>query len=273
MRITTLLLSLFALALAAAGQTAPPPAQFLTVNYVHVPMDKAAQAEELMKTMLSKVERARLDDNEIEGWVVTKMLVPIGTDAKYNYITATFHSGPPELGRSQAQIEKGWTKAGLKHSVFLDRRNTLGVTLVKSEVWRTIEVMGSFEEGQLIRFDTKKVSQPQEYVRLERTLYKPYWAERIQSGALQGWGFYYVALPGGEDRPYSYATVQSFKDEKQMLGPPSVPARESWAKAAPGTDPYDLQKQAAAVSHTATLEVGRILMIVRRAGTASGGGR
>ena len=87
---------------------------------------------------------------------------------------------------------------------------------------------------------------------------------------MKSWAFYGVMFPGGEDRPYSYVTVQGFKDEAQMLGPAPAPMSEPWRAAHPTKDAYDTQKRVAAISHTATMEIGRIKALVR--GSAAGGG-
>ena len=112
-----------------------------------------------------------------------------------------------------------------------------------------------------------------DYVNLERTYYKPLWAERIKQGALKGWVVYYVALPGGEDRPYSYITAQCFKDEQQMLGPPAIPLAESWKVALPGKDPWQISRDTAAVSHTATVELGRVRMALGTPLPSTAGGQ
>ena len=83
----------------------------------------------------------------------------------------------------------------------------------------------------------------------------------------------YVALPGGEDRPYSYITAQCFKDEQQMLGPPAIPLAESWKVALPGKDPWQISRDTAAVSHTATVELGRVRMALGTPLPSTAGGQ
>jgi hypothetical protein len=68
-------------------------------------------------------------------------------------------------------------------------------------------------------------------------------------------------------------TVQWFKDEQQMYGPPTVPYADSWKVAAPGMDPWQINRDTAAAGHTATIELGRVRMVLRPNASASGGSK
>jgi hypothetical protein len=241
----------------SAGAQNQQPATWAYVTYLKVPTDKIQQYEDAAG-MYRKVMEGRIAAGEVNRFIVTRMIVPFGSDAKYNYISLTIRTGVPVLDRSPADVEKDWTSAGLKRATWVDRMNTLGVVVVKRELWRNVERLGGVETGDFVRFDTKKVSKPGDYVNAERTYHKAYWAERMKQGALKGWALNYVALPGGEDRPYSFVTMQWFKDEGQMYGIPAVSPRESWKVAAPGRDPWQINRDTLAVSHTATVELGRV---------------
>lgn len=271
MRFATSIVLTTAFALSAGAQTQQPPPTWATITYLKVPNDKAAQYEEASSTMYRKMMESRIAAGEVIRYVNTKMIMPAGTDAKYNYISAVVQTGVPTLDRSPADIEKDWARAGLKRATYFDRMTTLGVVVVKRELWRNIEMLGAGEVGDFLRIDTKKVSNPADYVNNERTYHKPFWAERMKQGALKGWGLFYVSLPGGEDRPYSFVTVQWFKDEKQMYGPAAVPASESWKIAAPGKDPWQINRETIAAGHTASVELGRIRMVLRASGSSSSG--
>jgi hypothetical protein len=271
MKFATSILLSAALAFSAGAQNQQPPATWATVTYLKVPGDKMAQFEDAVSTMNRKVIESRISAGEVTRYVSTRMIMPAGSEAKYNYVSATVQTGLPTLERSRDQLEKDWARAGLKRATYVDRLNTLGVVLVKRELWRNIELLGAVEPGDLIRIDAKKVSNAADYVRNERTYHKPYWAERMKQGALKGWGLFYVSLPAGEDRPYSFVTVQWFKDEKQMYGPAAVPASESWKVTAPGKDPWQINRETIAAGHTATVELGRVWMVLRAAGASSGG--
>lgn len=262
-----------ALALTAAAQTQQQPASWALVSYLKVPAVKMAEFEQERSTTYRKMMEGRITAGEVTRCIATRMIAPAGSEAKYNYMIAVIETGVPKLDRDPAEVEKDWSRVGLKRATYMDKMTTLGVVLVKRELWRNIERLGTVEAGDFVRYDTKKVSKPGDYVNQERTYHKAYWAERIKQGALKGWAFFYVSLPAGEDRPYSFLTVQCFKDEQQMYGPSSVPPAESWKVAAPGKDPWQINRDTLAVSHTATVELGRVRMVLGHSMASSGGGR
>lgn len=271
MRLITPILTLTFLATLQA-QTPQTPTTWASVAYIKVPGDKIAQYEEVVSTMYAKLVQSRISAGEVTRYVHTRMILPSGSDAKYNYVSATLQTGIPSLDPSPADLEKAWARAGLKRAAYTAQMTALGVTIVKRELWRNVERLGMAETGDFIRFDTKKVSKPMDYVSLERTYQKPFWAERMKQGAVKGWALYYVQLPGGEDRPYSYVTVQWFRDASQMFTPAAPgSAAEAWRVAAPGRDGYQMNREMSAVSHTATTELGRVRLVLGGAGATSAG--
>ena len=267
---TVVTLSTCLLALNAWAQTTPqasPP--FIMVQYNKVAPERSAAFEDAVKTQLAKVMQVRANEGAVTLWASSKMLFPSGSDAKYNYVLATVYRGVPPLEPSAPELEKDWTKAGLKRAAFLERMNSLGAVVVKREIWRGLETVGPLEAGDLIRVDAKKVTTARDYVDLERNVYKAVWSDRIKQGAMKSWAFFAVQLPGGEDRPYGFVTVQGFKDQQQMLGPASIPLSATWKSVHPTKDVYDVQKRTAAVSHTASVEVARVLVVVTTPKTTS----
>ena len=258
------------LALNAWAQTPPlTPPPFLMVQYNKVAPEHAAAFEDAVKTQLAKVMQVRANEGAVTLWASSKMLFPAGSDAKYNYVLATVYKGVPPLEPVAPEVEKDWAKAGLKRAAFVERMHALGAVVVKREIWRGLETVGPFEAGDLIRIDAKKVTVARDYVDMERNVYKAVWSERIKQGAMKSWALFAVQLPGGEDRPYSFVTVQGFKDEQQMLGPASIPYSATWKSVYPNRDVYDVQKKIAAVSHTTTVDVAKVQVVVTAPKTTS----
>jgi hypothetical protein len=251
--------------LGLAQQTAAPAQAWYTMTFVKAPGDKTAAYEEAVRTQLAKVAQSRVNSGELTFWAHNKLLLPGGSDAKYSHVLVYRYAGIPKLDLPAEETAAQWAKAGVKRSDYIDRMNGLSVVIVKRELWRGLDGAGTVEAGDFIRLDMKKVSNNAQYTNLERTVFKRYWEERIQIGAMKAWGLYALSIPGGEDRPYGFLTMQAFKDEPQMLGPASVPARDSWAKAAPGQDSYNIYKHAAEVSHTTATELWRVIQVARAA--------
>ena len=251
--------------LSVAQQAAPPAPAWYTMTFLKAPGDKTAAYEEAVRTQLAKVAESRVNSGELTFWAHNRLLLPGGSDAKYSHVLVYRYAGIPNLDLPPEETAARWAKAGVKRSDYVDRMNGLGVAVVKRELWRGLDGAGSVEAGDFIRLDMKKVSNNAQYSDLERTVYKPYWEERIKIGAMKAWGLYTLSIPGGEDRPYGFLTMQGFKDEQQMLGPAGVTARDSWAKTAPGQDPYAINKRAAEVSHTTATELWRVIQVARAA--------
>lgn len=51
----------------------------------------------------------------------------------------------------------------------------------------------------------------QDYLRLERELWKPVHQEGIRTGQLRSWTLYQVRYPFGTEQPYNYVTVNIYK--------------------------------------------------------------
>jgi len=71
---------------------------------------------------------------------------------------------------------------------------------------------------QFIQVDYMKVApgKGSEYVRLERELFKPIHADRVNNGKIVSWNLWAVRLPGGSGAPYGYATSTGFANFAAM---------------------------------------------------------
>ena len=63
-----------------------------------------------------------------------------------------------------------------------------------------------------------------EYVKMERTYFKPFHAERVARGVMNNWSFYKPNLPYGEKYEYDYVTLNGFSTWDQITAnnPPDV---------------------------------------------------
>lgn len=259
----------------SSGPAQQPPA-FTMITYLKVPPEKAQAYEKLIKTDFGKYMQARADMGDILTWTHTKLVLPSGSDSKYNYVHGIVYKSIPALDPDPETMDKYWSKAGGSRSAFTDSTRSIGSVIVKREMWRLLELVGGVQPGGFLRIDYKKVgmNDTKDYVTNERNVYKKIWDQRIKDGAMLGWAFFGVQFPAGEDRPTNYVTVQAFKDEQQMLGTSAVSYQDSFQKLFPGKQLTDVVKNPAPGSHTTTMEIGRVLDVVRSSGaSASGIGR
>ena len=220
---TVILRALIAAVLAcglAAGQTpAATQPTFVTVNYYKVDPDKAEQYEALAADTRRVVE-AGLASGEIIGYVSSRVVMA-GAEAPFNYTSNVMWAKTPVLERSNAQWDALYTKAGVNPAGYRQKLAASGRRLVRAELWRMLETVGSFAPGDLARVDLMKVEPANvgTAMDLERTVYKPLHAKRIQDGNLKGWSYFSLQLPGGDDREYNFRTVQIWPNEEQMFRP------------------------------------------------------
>ena len=73
----------------------------------------------------------------------------------------------------------------------------------------------------------------QEYVGVERDVWRAIHEERVKAGIIVGWDLYAVWFPGGTDAPYQYVTVNIYDDLAKM---PSSFSEKIFEKAHPGKD-------------------------------------
>jgi hypothetical protein len=70
-----------------------------------------------------------------------------------------------------------------------------------------------------------------EWVRMERTYWKPLVEAWVKDGGKGGWSMYQLWMPGGDSMPYNSMTVDTFPDWNSLLQ--GVPAGEIWPKVHP----------------------------------------
>ncbi|MBT8189682.1 MAG: hypothetical protein HKN67_13030 [Saprospiraceae bacterium] len=69
----------------------------------------------------------------------------------------------------------------------------------------------------IISIDYMHTTSANDYINLERTVYKPLHEYSVNNGEKLGWILYEIIYPYGEDTKYNYATVNFYKDAKQAL--------------------------------------------------------
>lgn len=124
----------------------------------------------------------------------------------------------------------------------------------------------------------------EEYLKLEREVWKPIHQERVKAGVAVGWDLYTVWFPGGTDAPYQYVTVNIYDDlakvpngyseELVKKAHPDVDMAEFGAKTVAARDlaRTELWVQRDIAVPDATLEVGNYLSIGYMKVPSGGGG-
>lgn len=93
-------------------------------------------------------------------------------------------------------------------------RKRLGQTLTR----RLVGTPPALEEGDLVRFDFKKVTPGRmgDYIQMERD-YERLRAAQVKAGNMTGWAMYTLLLPGGTEREYDAYTIHTGKSLEQIM--------------------------------------------------------
>ncbi len=100
-----------------------------------------------------------------------------------------------------------------------------------------------------------------EWVRLEKTYWKPLMDSWLKGGGKGAWGLYGLGMPGGDSTPYNGMTVDSFPDWKTFIR--GVPSEELWPKVHPGTTITDTFNRFARHRSIQDIEVYKLTEVVR----------
>ncbi len=83
--------------------------------------------------------------------------------------------------------------------------------IVWSELWIRVDSVGP-GEFKYLRVNQMAAHSGNEYVEMEREIYKPVHAALMEAGETGGWGLYSREAPWGTSSAYNYATVDFLKD-------------------------------------------------------------
>jgi hypothetical protein len=57
-----------------------------------------------------------------------------------------------------------------------------------------------------------------QYVQMEREVWKPIHQQRVKDGKMKAWSLYEVRFPGGDNREYGYLTVETYDSIQDVEG-------------------------------------------------------
>lgn len=117
-------------------------------------------------------------------------------------------------------------------------------------------------ETSYIEIDYMKVRQAnqQDYVKLEKEIWKPIHQERVRAGIIVGWYLYRVSYPGGTEVHHNYTTVTVYRTFKDMENSYSGETRR---KVHPNLSTTDLWRKTLKARDRVRSEVWRRLDYVR----------
>lgn len=114
----------------------------------------------------------------------------------------------------------------------------------------------------VISIDYMHTTTANDYINLERTVYKPLHEYSVNNGEKIGWILYEIIYPYGEDTRYNYATVNLYKDTKQALDMSWTDFMVGFNEVHPDLDVNDINQR---TQNARTLISGEIFALVDEA--------
>ncbi len=114
------------------------PAQFMSMDYMHVPEGNGPAYLTLEDEVAMPLHRTRIENGTMAGWEVYSLVLPGGTEYGYNYATGNFYN-------HIADLEFGFTNELMKQTPSETNVNEIldniyeTRSLVKSEFWELVD--------------------------------------------------------------------------------------------------------------------------------------
>lgn len=200
---------------------------YFAIQYYKVKPTQENTFINLQRDVWKKIHKARIQNDLLDGWFLSRVVAPSGTNSEYNYLIVFEYDSAEKL---TAHFE-GY---GVNYSTILDTeeialalRSPEIADMVYEEVWRTADqafVQNSNNQYQYKYqvFNSMKLKpgvDEAEYLKLEHDIWKPIHEERIRRNMMYGWAMYTMIIPGGTERNYHWATVDFYHNLKDYLTP------------------------------------------------------
>lgn len=244
--IALLLAILCCQAVSITAQTATPePTRYHVLSYIKVAPGKHAEYLKLEQAW-KKIHAAKKKAGRMEGWALLDVLSPSGASCEYNYVTRNTFQGNDQLADffEGAYMPDNWQSLLTKEEIDLVNRTDEIRTLVKNEVWSAVDgtMAPDLSDAKISvfnYFDFPEGKTSADHIKMEQDIWKPIHDARVKDGTMKGWVLLQMQFPFGASMPYQDATVDLYKDMKQLM----APWFDSYfAKVHPGKNVADLLK-------------------------------
>lgn len=179
--------------------------------YVDAKPGKVGEYRNFHRDVWSKINQVRADAGEHEASYLMQARVPSGSNASCDFLLLFSPKGG--LGGESMSFGEALEKAGIDMSAdeFWAKVRNLS-DLVYSEIWYSIDSIGTSKEGNLVQIDYMDVHDTGEWITMEREIFKPVHQTRIDDGARVAWSAHRLFMPRGTDLQYNAATVNVYAD-------------------------------------------------------------
>jgi hypothetical protein len=232
---------------------------------IKVAPGKGNEYAAFLRDVTVPLAQARADSGEFAWFFAARGVVPAGTLAQCDYRIVYGYKGLPPEEISNEGLDAALKRAKLAMTAdqMVAKRTAL-TQLVALNVWFGVESVGApAEKGSYVRANHYKIKDGEfnEWVRLERTYWKPLMEAWLKGGGKGSWGVYGLAMPEGDRVPYDALTVDFFPDWNGLMR--GVPINDLWPKVHPGATVTDTFSRFSRHRSIHSVEVYKLAEVVR----------
>ena len=179
-------------ALVAAGSLTlsaqQAPSGFHTVNCVKVRPEKSAEFHKWVADVVTKLAQSRVESGVVSTWYLLRAVEPVGLSAECDYLTVSLYPGTPPEPLVGEQLSVALKKANLSMTAdeYVARRDAVA-TLVSSTMMVNQVSIGKANKGGYLAVNYMKTANVNEWLKLEKELWKPLAEQMVKDGVAGGW--------------------------------------------------------------------------------------
>ena len=187
------------------------PSGFHTVACIKIQPGKSAEFNKWNATDGRAFQQARVDSGAITAWMLVRSVIPTGKSAECDYLSISWYAGAPPKPLGLDEVGVAVKKAGLTMSAqeFVDHRSSL-TELVSSDLFHNQISVGTIKKGDYLIVNSMKVSDIEDWLKLEKEVWQPMAESMVQAGVTSGWSVNVLVLPGGTNTPFQAVTVDIY---------------------------------------------------------------
>jgi len=198
---------------------------YVGVNYIKVTPGKGSVYNDLLNTYSKKINEDYLKSGKILGWYTHYVLMPTGSSTEYDMTIVTVTTDMSLLVDDTTSIRERFKKVlpGASDATvqMIFDAYAGSRTLVKKEIYSFIDGVNlNTNPSKYIQVSFMKATPGKEndYVKLEKDIYKPIHTQMVKKGNLDDWGFYALQMPYSSIGEYNYLTANFYTNLNQMNG-------------------------------------------------------
>ena len=200
-----------AVSISAVLSAQQPPTGFHTVNCVKVRPEKSAEFHKFVADVVTRLAQSRVESGTVSTWYLLRAVEPAGRSAECDYLTVSIYPGAPPEPLGGDQLSAALKKANLFMTAaeYVAQRDAVA-TLISSNMMVNQISVGKANKGGYLVVNYMKTTNLDEWLKLEKELWKPLAEQMMKDGVTSGWSLNTRALGLNSDLPWQGVTVDVY---------------------------------------------------------------